>query len=71
MIWYSFYLGVTGSWGGVTVFTSYIGGSLDPGGSHCILGLIDLGGQLSQGHSDRGSINPRTERPGGHSIGGH
>ena len=53
---------------GVTV--SYIGGSLDPGGGHWILGLIDPGGQWFLGCSDRGSINPRTEWPGGHSIGG-
>jgi len=37
---------------GVTVSISYIGGSLDPGGSHYILGLIDL-----EDHSIGGSFD--------------
>ena len=53
-----------------TLEVTYIWGSLDPGGSHCILGLSDPGGQWVLGYSDRGSLYPRTERPGGHWMGG-
>ena len=51
---------------GVTLSPLYIGGSLDSGVSQWILGLIDPpGSQWFLGYSDQGSINPRTERPGG------
>ena len=63
-------LGVTEFWKGSLYLPLILGSHWDPGGSHCILGLIDLGGQWFLGYSDRGSINPRTEWPGGHSIGG-
>ena len=42
---------------GVTVSISYIGGSLDPGGSHYILGLNDL-----EDHSIGGSLDSGVTR---------
>ena len=60
IILYSYLLG---SWRGSLYPLLYWGG-------HWILGLTDMGGQWFLGSSDWGSINPRTEWPGGHSIGG-
>ena len=69
MLFYSFFLGTHWILEGVTVSPLILGGHWIPEGITGFWDSLTRGGHWFLGYSDRGSINPRTEWPGSHSIG--